>query len=162
MGPLLGHFARAPALLPERAARLSTWSQVRSDLEAGNVLRETTTMKSWSIRVSPAQWRAHLPGDPPDPGADPVEEPALHTRNILVELAASVPGPSAILLSVLNSFPWFAPNIIDGAMQAIVGDYVDSYRAFNIGMANDVPAFGSEIGFPMDGYPDDRAYPEDR
>ncbi|HVN53327.1 MAG TPA: D-arabinono-1,4-lactone oxidase [Anaerolineaceae bacterium] len=133
---------------------LSAWSQVRRDLQAGTVLREND---HYEVLVNPYPTRPD--GDHaclitrrnPAPASSVVESGPLHTRNILVELAASVPGPSSILLSVLNAFPWFAPNVIDGAMQAIAGDYVDrSYRVYNIGMANEVPAYGSEIGFPLE------------
>ena len=38
-------------------------------------------------------------------------------------------------------------------MKALDGDYIDrSYRVFNIGAANDVPAYGSEIAFAMNNY----------
>jgi hypothetical protein len=87
---------------------------------------------------------------------NPVPAPAgipghLPRRNFLIELAASIPGQNLALLAALNAFPAFTPTIIDEAMRAIDGVYIDrSYRVFNIGAANDVPAYGSEIGFTMD------------
>jgi hypothetical protein len=55
------------------------------------------------------------------------------------------------LLHFINTLPDLVPKVIDSAMQGLARDYVDrSYRVFNIGAANDVPAYGSEIGFPAD------------
>jgi len=134
---------------------LSTWSRVRRELQDGQVLRDND---HYEVLVNPY---ATLPdghysclvtrrNPVPEPGQ--LSLPAA-SRNVLIELAASVPGPSRLLLAALNAFPWFAPNIIDGAMQTLVDEYTDrSYRVYNIGMANEVPAYGSEIGFPMENY----------
>ncbi|RPJ37575.1 MAG: hypothetical protein EHM21_17960, partial [Chloroflexi bacterium] len=133
---------------------LSNWFQVRQDLQNGQVLREHA---HYEVLVNPY---STLPGGNhlclvttrnPVPAPDGFTEPS--HRNILIELAASVPGPSDLLLAALNTFPNLTPAIVDGAMKAIVGEYIDrSYRVYNIGMANNVPAYGSEIGFPMDSY----------
>jgi xylitol oxidase len=45
------------------------------------------------------------------------------------------------------------PGLLDQAMGALVGDYVDrSYHVFNVGAPNDLPAYGSEIAFTLNQY----------
>ncbi len=134
---------------------LSTWSQVRQDLQDGQVLRDNV---HYEVLVNPYVTQSN--GDHTclvtrrNPAPPPAQPPLiLPVRNVLVELAASAPGTSGVLLKVIDAFPWLTPDIVDGAMKAIVGDYTDrSYRVFNIGNANDVPAFGSEIAFPLESY----------
>lgn len=133
---------------------LTSWFQVRADLQSGGVLRQHD---HYEVLVNPY---STLPGG--DHSClvtirEPVNPPAMTslippTRNVLVELASSVPGPSQVLLTVLNTFPALTPNIINEAMKAIAGEYTDrSYRVFNIGAANDVAGYASEIGFPLHG-----------
>lgn len=136
----------------EEQRTLSTWSQVRGELQNGQVLQDNV---HYEVLVNPYATKPN--GDhtclvtrrnpTPEPDQPPI---ILPVRNVLIELAASLPGQSDVLLKVINTFPWFTPNIIDGAMEAIAETYIDrSYRVFNIGKANDVPAFGSEIAFPI-------------
>jgi FAD/FMN-containing dehydrogenase len=131
---------------------LSVWSQVKQDLEAGAVLHQN---EHYEVLVNPYQingdytciiTRRNEVPEPPDPWDEP-------QRNFFVELAATFPGSGQALLTVLNLFPQLTPDVVDQAMRTIVADYVDrSYRVFNVGKANDVPAYGSEIGFTIDGY----------
>lgn len=132
---------------------LSTWSQVRQDLPGGLPVQVNS---HYEVLVNPY---ATLPGGDHtclvtrrNPVADPEEDPSdLPQRNFLVELAASIPGSGQALLGVLNAFPDFTPHIIDEAMRSIAGTYLDrSFRVYNIGAANNVPSYGSEIGFPLD------------
>lgn len=131
---------------------LSSWRQVRAEIERGDVLRAED---HYEVLVNPY---ATLPGGDhtalittrtpaPMPAVQPV---LLPVRNVLIELASSVPGPSQLLLTVLNSFPRLTPGIINEATKALVGEYVDrSYRVYNIGSANDLAGYGSEIAFPL-------------
>src|SRR4029078_299020 len=131
----------------------SVWSQVKRDLQEGRVLRENS---HYEVLVNP--YPTH--GDHTclitrrNPLPEPDEPPILRPhRNFLVELAAIVPGASELLLTIMNFHPPLTPTIIDNAMGALARDYIDrSYYVFNIGAANDVPAYGSEIGFTMDRY----------
>jgi L-gulono-1,4-lactone dehydrogenase len=132
---------------------LSVWSQVKRDLLDGGVLRENS---HYEVLVNPYPTN----GDHTclitrrNPVAEPDTSPLLRPhRNFLVELAAITPGASQLLLTIFNLHPPLTPTIIDSAMGALARDYIDrSYYVFNIGAANDVPAYGSEIGFTMDRY----------
>lgn len=132
---------------------LSVWSQVKRDLQDGGVLRENV---HYEVLVNPYATNGDhtcliTRRNPiPEPTDPPIEQPR---RNFLVELAASIPGTNELLLAVLDAYPRLTPTVIDQAMGALARDYIDrSYRVFNIGMANDVPAYGSEIGFSLDQY----------
>ena len=132
---------------------LSVWSQVKRDLQDGGVLRENV---HYEVLVNPYPTNGDHTclitrrNPTPEPTEPPIAQPR---RNFLVELAASIPGTNDLLLAVLNAYPSLTPTVIDQAMGALARDYVDrSYRVFNIGMANDVPAYGSEIGFALDQY----------
>jgi FAD/FMN-containing dehydrogenase len=131
---------------------LSTWSQVKQDLAAGAVLQANA---HYEVLINGYQTSGDHTciitrrNEVPEP-ANPADAPQ---RNFFVELAASIPGSDEALLTVLNLFPQLTPDVIDQAMRAIVANYVDrSYRVFNVGKANYVPAYGSEIGFTLDRY----------
>ena len=127
---------------------LSTWTQVKQDLQAGAVLDGN---RHYEVLVNPYETN----GDHTClvTRRNPVPEPNVPTdqlpqRNFLVELFARFPGSGQLLLDLINTAPDLVPVIIDAAMQSLARDYVDrSYRVFNIGAANDAPAYGSEIGF---------------
>lgn len=140
-------------LREERA--LGRWSRVKADLADGAVLRDN---EHYEVLVNPYLTNGDHTclitrrSEVPAPDEPPLAQPH---RNFFVELVASIPGSSDLLLLVLNAYPDLIPQIIDAAMGSIVGDYVDrSYYVYNIGKANDVPAYGSEIGFPLDRYLD--------
>jgi hypothetical protein len=134
---------------------ISTWSQVKQDLQAGKVLADN---RHYEVLVNPYQ--THGDHTCLVTRRNPVPEPnvpsdQLPQRDFLIELFARFPGSGALLLDLVNAVPDLVPTIIDTALHGLARDYVDrSYRVFNIGAANDVPAYGSEIGFPMNTYLD--------
>jgi hypothetical protein len=78
---------------------------------------------------------------------------AVRMRNPLVELASAFPLTSPILNLVLGLWPRLAPRLIDAQMKAIARrDYENvSYRVLNIGNANLLHAYSSELGVPLEG-----------
>ena len=66
---------------------------------------------------------------------------------------AKLPVTPRLLNLVLHLKPGLAPLLIESAMKALVKDRYDevSYKVFNIGNANLVPAYSSEIAVAMDG-----------
>lgn len=129
---------------------LSKWSVVKRELEAGAPLRDN---RHWEVLVNPYK----IDGDytclitrrnPIEVQDTPAQD--LPQRNFIVELLAKARFSGAVLLAAINHFPDLVPQVIDQALGSLARDYIDrSYRVFNVGAANDVPAFGSEIGFPM-------------
>lgn len=132
---------------------LTTWSAVKRELQDGAPLRDN---RHWELLVNPYETN----GDHTclitrrNPVPEPDRTPhALPQRNVIVELLAKAKFSGAVLLAALNHFPDLIPQVIDGALGPLARDYVDrSYRVFNIGAANEVPGYGSEIGFPMRTY----------
>jgi hypothetical protein len=74
-------------------------------------------------------------------------------RNWLVELAALFPFTPQILNLLLDVAPKLAPLLLRGSVTSLVKDEYDevSYKVFNIGTLNNLPAYSCEIGVPMDG-----------
>jgi FAD/FMN-containing dehydrogenase len=72
-------------------------------------------------------------------------------RNTLPELAARVPLTAALLNLVSDLRPSLVPRLLDGALR-LLRDSVYAERSFNvlnIGTANLLPAYSSEIGVPF-------------
>jgi FAD/FMN-containing dehydrogenase len=132
---------------------VTTWRALKPQLEDGAPLRDN---RHWEVLVNPYQVNGEhtcliTRRNPVDEPAAPSHE--LPQRNFIVELLAKARFSGAVLLSVINHFPDLVPQVTDQALRVLARDYVDrSYRVFNVGAANDVPAYGSEIGFPMRTY----------
>jgi len=132
---------------------LTRWSAVKPILQDAAVLHDS---EHWELLINPYEThgdhtclitkRTALDEEPES------SEPQPH-RNFLVELIARYQGSGAIMLELINHCPDLVPTIIDKALQSLERPYVDrSYRVYNIGTSNDVPAYGSEIGFALDQY----------
>jgi L-gulono-1,4-lactone dehydrogenase len=72
-------------------------------------------------------------------------------RHALIELLASLPFTQPILRAILSFNPRSTPRQLDKALAQLRDDeYTNrSYRVFNIGAANLLPAYSSEIGVPI-------------
>jgi L-gulono-1,4-lactone dehydrogenase len=130
-----------------------TWDKVRADLEAGDVLAHN---RHYEVLFSPYERKHRYPclvttrnltGDPAR------RRWVKRTRNLFVEALSRFPlTPSAIRLLV-SLWPRLSPWMLENAIRALIKDQYDnvSYRVLNIGAANVLPAFSSEIAVPMDG-----------
>jgi len=132
---------------------LHPWAKVRADLEDGAVLRDN---EHYELVFSPYARKRAYPclvttrnavSDPRNRMWDK------RMRNFAVELAAKIPFTSRVLSSVLHMSPRLSPMLLEVAMTALVKNQYDelSYKVFNIGNANLVPALSAEVGVPMDG-----------
>ena len=67
-------------------------------------------------------------------------------------MLALIPGIGRVLNVAAGLFPRAVPRMIRMTLNALADDeYVNkSYRVFNIGRANHVPAYSAEIGVPVD------------
>jgi hypothetical protein len=132
---------------------VTTWRELKPRLRDGAPLRDN---RHWEVLISPYEVNGEhtcliTRRNPVDQPARPSHESL--QRNFIVELLAKARFSSAVLLSVINHFPDLLPQLIEQALRTLAGEYVDrSYRVFNIGAANEVPAYGSEIGFTMNTY----------
>jgi hypothetical protein len=129
------------------------WAKVRADLEDGRVLRDN---EHYELVFSPYARKHEYPclvttrNRTSNPRNRPWDK---RMRNWAVELLARFPFTSQLLNLVLHLKPDLAPLLLESAMKALVKKEYDelSYKVFNIGNANLVPAYSSEIGIPMDG-----------
>ena len=74
------------------------------------------------------------------------------SRSLLMELAARFPLTPLLINLAAGLVPGISPFLLRQALKALVNDdYVNiSYRVFNIGAANYLPAYSAEIGVPVD------------
>jgi hypothetical protein len=132
---------------------LHPWSKVKADLRDGAVLRDN---EHYELVFSPYERKHAYPClvTTRNRTANPRNRPwDKRMRSWLVELAATLPITSRALNLVVHLKPSLSPMLLESAMTALVKDEYDelSYKVFNIGNANLVPAYSSEIGIPMDG-----------
>jgi L-gulono-1,4-lactone dehydrogenase len=131
---------------------MSTWKEVRAQLLDGALLRDN---RHCEIYFNPYQRGG-------------VHHCLITTRNEVTEEEYSRDPHRARhfvaeLMSRLRITPWainliqglwpsISPSMIDRALKAVADrDYTNvSYRVFNIGTANDLPAYSAEIGVPVD------------
>ncbi|MBW3652446.1 MAG: hypothetical protein KY433_02415 [Actinobacteria bacterium] len=89
-----------------------------------------------------------------DTVGDPRDRPReKRMRNWLVQAAALFPFTPHIINLILDAAPRLAPAMLRGSVRALVKDEYDavSFKVFNIGTLNNLPAYSCEIGVPMDG-----------
>jgi hypothetical protein len=130
-----------------------TWDEVRAQLIDGEVLR---TNRHYEVLFSPYHVKHAYPclvttrNITTNPSHKPLDK---RTRNWAVEFASAFPLTPHILNLIVDVMPGLSPRMLEGAMTALVKKQYDnvSYKVLNIGTANLLPAFSSEIGVPMDG-----------
>ena len=73
-------------------------------------------------------------------------------RSLSPEILALVPKIGSILNVLAGLFPRAVPSMIRMTLKALTDDEFvgKSYRVYNIGRANHVPAYSAEIGVPVD------------
>ncbi len=132
---------------------MSTWSQVREELARGEVLAQNA---HYELIFSP------YPGDDgeieclvttrnPIPPSE-YRHDHRRSRSLLMELAARFPLTPLLINLAVGLRPQISPFLLKQSLKALVNDdYVNiSYRVFNIGAANYLPAYSCEIGVPID------------
>ena len=148
-----------PAFYLREARWISSWSQVRDELASGASSEALTTNAHYEVLFNPY---------PPAKGSLDDVECLVTTRNpvspseyrrdrrrsrsLLMELVARFPLTPVLIDTAVRLWPRMSPYLISRALKALVNDdYVNvSYRVFNIGAANYLPAYSCEIGVPFD------------
>jgi hypothetical protein len=125
----------------------STWSAVRADLEAGEVLSRN---RHYEIYLNPYGERRCLVTT-----RNPTEKLGRgrsRRRNSIPEFLALLPITPHVINLVVDLWPSVTPRLLDRALSALADEEYtsDSYRVLNIGTANLLPAYSSEIGVPVD------------
>jgi hypothetical protein len=133
---------------------LSTWEECRDTLTAEKVLGEGDHYELFVNPYARDDGRHTLlvtrRADCPQPNHLP---PDKRERHPLTELEASLP----ITGFLLRLFARFLPSLFVGRFDATLKDMCDdgyaslSYKVFNIGEANHLPAYSMELGVAIDG-----------
>ena len=132
---------------------LHPWAKVRADLEDGGVLARH---EHYELAFSPYDDGYPYPFlvTTRDTVGDPRNRPwDKRMRNWLVEAAALVPFTPNVINLLLDVAPRLAPTLLRGSVRSLVKDEYDavSFKVFNIGTLNNLPAYSCEIGVPTDG-----------
>lgn len=132
---------------------LSTWSRVREELALGDVLEENAHYELLFNPYPNAEGEIEClitTRNPIAPAA--YRHDHRRSRSLLMELAARFPLTPLLINLAVGLRPQISPFLISQALRALVNDdYVNvSYRVFNIGAANYLPAYSAEIGVPID------------
>nr|MDP8943661.1 FAD-binding protein [Actinomycetota bacterium] len=130
-----------------------TWSQVREDLRAGDVLR---AHRHYEVYLNPHARDGDnrclvTTRDRADPRGR--RRPGGRRRNSLPEFLALLPVTPHVLNLLLDLRPEWTPRMLDMALRGLADEEFTSvsYEVLNIGAANLVPAYSAEIGVPVDG-----------
>jgi hypothetical protein len=142
-----------PEYFLREVREFKTWNSVRADLEDGEVLERN---RHYEVLFSPYERKHAYPclvttrNYTDNPRHRPFDK---RTRNWLVELASAFPLTPHLINLLVDLRPSLSPFLLESAIRALVKDEYDnvSYRVLNIGAANVLPAYSSEIGVPMDG-----------
>ena len=132
---------------------LSTWSQVRKELALGEVLAENVHYELLFNPYPDKQGEIECLVTTRNPVApSEYRHDWRRSRSLLMELVARFPLTPLLINLAVGLFPRISPFLIAQALKALVNDdYVNiSYRVFNIGAANYLPAYSCEIGVPAD------------
>jgi L-gulono-1,4-lactone dehydrogenase len=132
---------------------MSTWSQVREELARGEVLTQNA---HYELIFSPypnaeGEIECLVTTRNPIPSSE-YRHDHRRSRSLLMELAARFPLTPFLINLAVGLRPQISPFLLKQSLKALVNDdYVNiSYRVFNIGAANYLPAYSCEIGVPVD------------
>jgi FAD/FMN-containing dehydrogenase len=133
--------------------KVHPWAKVRADLEDGGVLDHH---EHYELAFSPYDDGYPYPClvTTRDTVGDPSHRPwDKRMRNWLVEAAALFAFTPHIINLLLDIAPKLAPAMLRGSVKSLEKDEYDevSFKVFNIGTLNHMPAYSCEIGVPMDG-----------
>jgi L-gulono-1,4-lactone dehydrogenase len=132
---------------------LSTWEEVRDHLTVADL---RAAGEHYELFVNPyagKDGRHRLLVTVRTPCPDPVDlPPDKLERHPLTELASSLPLTGVLLRWFITLFPKSLPGRFDKVLADMCDDgYASvSYKVFNIGAANDLPAYSMELGVSVD------------
>ena len=130
---------------------LRRWGEVREELRARDALERH---RHYEVYVSPYSLAEgdHCLVTTRDPTDGPSGRPHGRRRNSLPEFAATLWITPKALNLISDLRPSLTPRLLDEALEALADkEFTNlSFRVLNIGTANLLPAYSSEIGVPVD------------
>jgi hypothetical protein len=130
---------------------LRPWGEVKQELRDREALRRH---RHYEVYVSPYSLadddRCLVTTREPIDG--PAKRPRGRRRNSLAEFIATLPLTPRLLNLICDLRPSLTPRLLDRALRALAGkEYTNlSHKVLNIGTANLLPTYSSEIGVPVD------------
>ncbi|MGD0455949.1 MAG: D-arabinono-1,4-lactone oxidase [Solirubrobacteraceae bacterium] len=132
---------------------MSTWSTVREQLAQGDVLLDNDHYEVYFNPYPRKDGEVEcLVTTRNEVGPSEYRHDHRRSRSLLMELTARFPLTPLLINLAVGLVPKISPFLLRQALKALVNDdYVNiSYRVFNIGAANYLPAYSCEIGVPVD------------
>ena len=131
---------------------LSSWEEVSEQLRSGEVLQGHRHLE---VYLNPHRRKGRnaclvTTRDRAEPGA---KRGGARRRNSVPEFMALLPITPHLLNALTDLRPSLTPRLLDGALEALADEEFTgpSHRVLNIGTANLLPAYSSEIAVPLDG-----------
>jgi hypothetical protein len=131
---------------------MSTWQDVRARLLDGGLLRDNAHCEVYFNPYEVDGVHHCLITTRNEVTREQYDRDPHRSRHFLAELLSRLPVTPWFMNLAQGLWPSSSPSLIDRALKALADrDYTDvSYRVFNIGTANDLPAYSAEIGVPVD------------
>jgi hypothetical protein len=131
---------------------LSTWDEAREKLLEGSLLRDNSHCEIYFNPYEQDGVHHCLITTRNEVSQEQYQSDPHRARNFFVELLSRLSITPRVINIIQGLWPSRSPAMIDQALKALVKrDYTNvSYRVFNIGTANDLPAYSAEIGVPVD------------
>ncbi len=131
---------------------IKPWSEVRQDLLDGEVLRAN---RHYELLFNPYETDGDHTVVVTERNVAVLEEgesPDRLRRNLIPELIAKFPLTPLIINFLVGVFPKITPWLIDRVLNGLKdGEFINfSYKVLNIGPANTLPAFSTEMAVPVD------------
>jgi hypothetical protein len=131
--------------------RLRRWGEVREELRAREALGG---QRHYEVYISPYSLEDddHCLVTTRHPTYGPAETPKDRNRNSVPEFVATLSITPKLLDLIYTARPSLTPWLLDQGLRAIADEEFTnlSFRVLNIGTANLLPAYSSEIGVPVD------------
>lgn len=129
---------------------MSTWAEVRERL--GALLRDNTHCEIYFNPYERGGVHRCMITTRNEVTREQYDHDSHRARPFLVEVLSTLSITPLVINLIQGLRPSLSPALIDRALTSIADhDYTNvSYRVFNIGTANDLPAYSAEIGVPVD------------
>jgi hypothetical protein len=131
---------------------MTTWDEVREQLTEGALLRDNRHCEIYFNPYERDGVHHCLITTRNEVTHERYDRDPHRARHFLAELLSRLRITPWVVNLIQGLWPSISPSMIDRALKALADrDYTNvSYRVFNIGTANDLPAYSAEIGVPVD------------
>ena len=131
---------------------LTTWDEVREKLLEGALLRENRHCEIYFNPYEQSGTHHCLITTRNEVTREQYDRDRHRSRHFFAELLSTLKITPWVINLIQGLRPSISPGMIDRALKTLADrDYTNaSYRVFNIGTANYLPAYSAEVGVPVD------------